>query len=44
MSLDAGPSLLRLEDRPLVDAAALDCTFVFMPSVRLYRIRMIWMC
>ncbi|KAJ9490293.1 hypothetical protein VN97_g2949 [Penicillium thymicola] len=36
MSLDAGPSVLRLEDRPLVNAAALDCTFVSTPSVRLW--------
>ncbi|KAJ5317956.1 hypothetical protein N7508_002464 [Penicillium antarcticum] len=35
LNLDAGPSVLRLEDRPLVDAVALDCTSVSTPSVHL---------
>jgi hypothetical protein len=36
MGLEEDPSVLRLEDRPLVDAAALGCTFVSTPSIRLW--------
>ncbi|KAL2819474.1 hypothetical protein BJX63DRAFT_418824 [Aspergillus granulosus] len=35
MSLKEDPSVLRLKDRPLVDAIALDCTSVFTPPIRL---------